>query len=235
MEFFRVTGLLLGLLNFFTDAFVVPQKQQQQHSLLLVQQRAFISAPLQMAGFGASSKKGKASKKDSGNAKKLKPRKQWDRFISDDLKTSDSVRVAVRVVAVPASSSPDKWFLVGEIKSKDNAYTEASVIRHRMLIADHARRMFPLQILANDKLDWAYSSDTEKSDAESEWTIAGKVENMPADIDKMIGFRGLPDPTGFYSSSETKAAITSLNTDQTGYGNMKSKGITGHHPLEVHD
>jgi hypothetical protein len=39
-----------------------------------------------MAGFGASSKKGKASKKDSGNAKKLNTRNQWDRFISDDLK-----------------------------------------------------------------------------------------------------------------------------------------------------
>mmetsp|Transcript_3099 Transcript_3099/g.3580 ORF Transcript_3099/g.3580 Transcript_3099/m.3580 type:complete len:236 (-) Transcript_3099:29-736(-) len=230
-EVFRLTGLLLGLLTFFTtDAFFVPQKQQQP--LLLVQQRAFFSAPLQMAGFGASSKKGKASKKDSGNTKKLKPRQQWDRFISDDLKTSDSVRVAVRVVPVPASLSPDKWFEVGEIKSKDNAYTEASVIRHRMLIADHARRMFPLQILANDKLDWgySYSSDTENRDAECEWKIAGKIENMPGDIDKMIGFKGLPDPTGFYSS----AAITSMNTDQTGYNSMKSKGITGHHPLEVH-
>mmetsp|Transcript_22350 Transcript_22350/g.48475 ORF Transcript_22350/g.48475 Transcript_22350/m.48475 type:complete len:227 (+) Transcript_22350:119-799(+) len=224
MEVFRLAGLLLGLLTVFTGAFVVPA----QPLLLTQQQRALVLAPL-MAGFGASSSKGKASKKDSGKkASKLKPKKQWDRYTSEDLKSADSIRVAVRVV----DRGPAKWFSSGEIKSKDNAYTEAAVIRHRALIADHARRMFPAEVLALDKLDYGYTTDTNDDIEECEWKITAKVEDMPADIDKMIGFRGFPDLTGFYSSSG-KAATG--DTTQDGYANMKSKGILGVTRLEVHD
>lgn len=229
MEIFRLAGLLLWLsLTVFTEAFVVPNNHQ----------RALASSgSLQMAGFGASSKKGKSNQKDRSSTtakKKIKPRQQWDNFISDDLKTSDSVRVAVRVVS---SSSPDNWFEAGAIKSKDNAYTEASVIRHRMLIADHAKRLYPLQILPNDKLEWGYSyskSDIEESDSVCEWKIAGKVEVMPDDIDKMIGFKGLPDPSGFYSSSQTSAAVGSGRAPSD-YLNMKNKAISVVNRLEVHD
>ena len=225
MEVFRLAGLLLGLLSVFTGAFVSPA----QPLLLTQQQRASVLAPL-MAGFGASSSKGKGSKKDSGkNAGKLKPRKQWDVFISNDLKTADSVRVAVRVLE---RGSAKKWFSVGEIKSKDNAYTEAAVSRHRVLIADHARRMFPAEVLTIDKLDFGYTTDPVDDTEECEWKIAGAVKDLPADIDKMIGFRGYPDRTGFYASSG-KAATQ--DTTQDGYANMKNKGITGISRLEIHD
>lgn len=231
METFRLAGLLLGLLTVFTGAFVVPA--QQSLSLLPTQQhRAFELVPL-MAGFGASSSsKGTAAKKqDSGKKKalsKLKPKKQWDRYVSDGLKTADSVRVAVRVL----ERGPDKWFASGEIKSKDNAYTEAAVVRHRALIGEHARRMFPAEVLAIDELEFGYTTDTEDDAAGCEWKIVGKVESMPADIDKMIGFRGFPDLTGFYSSS---GKASTGNTKQDGYANMKNKGITGITQPEVHD
>ena len=226
MEVFRIGGLLLGILTVFTGAFVVPT--QPQPLLLTQQQRAFVLAPL-MAGFGASSSKGKSSKKDNGKKSiKLKPKKQWDRYTSDDLKSADSIRVAVRVV----ERGPATWFSSGEIKSKDNAYTEAAVIRHRALIADHARRMFPVGVLATDELDWGYTTDTDDDSEKCEWKVVGKVEAMPADIDKLIGFRGFPDLTGFYSSSG-KAATR--DTEQGGYIKMKSKGITGLTALEVHD
>lgn len=223
MKVFRLAGLLLGLLTVFTGAFVPavqPLLTQQKQSTLEF-------APL-MAGFGASSSKGKKGKKDSNKkSTKLKPKKQWDRYMSEDLKSADALRVAVRVGAVEA-----KWFSVGEIKSEDNAYTEAAVIRHRALIGDHARRMFPAEVLAIDNLDYGYTTDTNENTEKCEWKVVGKVEAMPEDIDKMIGFRGFPDLTGFYSSSG-KAATG--DTKQDGYNKMKGKGITGITALEVHD
>jgi len=220
MKIVRPAGLLLGLLTVFTGAFVPAVQPLLTHQ----KQSTLEFAPL-MAGFGASSSKGK---KDSNKkSTKLKPRKQWDRYMSEDLKSADAIRVAVRVGAVEA-----KWFSVGEIKSKDNAYTEAAVIRHRALIGDHARRMFPAEVLAIDNLDYGYTTDTDDNTEKCEWKAVGKVEAMPVDIDKMIGFRGFPDLTGFYESSG-KAATG--DTKQDGYNKMKSKGVTGLTALEVHD
>ena len=211
-----------------------------------------LAPELSMAGFGGGGGGGasKTKKTKSDNAKnnapkKLKPRQQWDRFLGDDLKDADPVRVAVRVV-LGKDSSKSKWFEVGAVKSKDNAYTEAAVIRHRMLMADHARRMFPLQILAKDSLEWGYTTAAAdykqdgtlaggNNDDTTEWTIAGKVEQMPEDIDKMIGFKGLPDPSGFYAYSEAAGLKAGDSMDQAGYLNMKSKGITGHTGHEIHD
>jgi len=198
-----------------------------------------------MAGFGtagggmaSTSKKGK--KKKETNSIKLKPRKQWDRFLSQELETSDRIRVAVRVLQVQLNDdnnnddNENKWFSVGEIKSKDNMYTEASVIRHRVLIADHARRIYPAEIRINDKLDWGYNinintnsaKDDEKEKVEEDnndendnddWTIVQKLDDMPNDIDKLIGFQGYADPTGFYSSTGTFRSKASGNMKQTGY------------------
>jgi len=164
---------------------------------------------------------------------KLKPKQQWDRYCSDDLKASEIVRVAVRVMK-PTSSADDsspRWFETGTVKSKDNAYTEAAVIRHRVLIAEHSRRMFPLQIRAKDKLEWGYSTMQGELD-ETEWEVVGKVENIPDDINKLIGFQGLADPSGFYISGKTS---TMVDNTASGFQSMKNKGITGHVNLEVHD
>jgi hypothetical protein len=181
-----------------------------------------------MAGFGAA-----PSNKDSKQkATKLKPRQQWDRYA--ELKDSEKIRVAVRVSGSADNVDVEdvdakKWLEVGSVKSKNNEYTEAAVIRHRLLIAEHSRRVFPLQISAKDskdnKLEWAYS----KAEGE-EWVMVGKVD-MPEDIEKLSGFVGVPDDSGFYTKSTEPLADNSVK----GYANMKKKGIVGFIGMEVHD
>jgi len=223
MEVFRLIGLLLLCLHIssvITSAFVIPSHHpivaastgKQQHML--------------MAGFGSSKTSSTSKgKKKRATTNKLKPKKQWDRFMSEDLSSSDDIRVGVRVI------DGSTWYEVGEIKTKNNQHTDAAVIKHRTLISDHARRMFPAEmakVVANN-LEYGYVKTTNGDD---DWTIANKIDNMPTDIDKMIGFRGYPDLTGFYSSSG-KAATG--DTKQDGYNKMKNKGITGITAYEVHD
>jgi len=151
-----------------------------------------------MAGFGAAPKKD--SKKKSAL---LKAKQQWDRYLA--LKKSESFAVAVKVAGAPMTSSSDGllgWLQVGIVRSKDDAYTEEAVVRQRLLIADHARRCYPLKILAKDKLEWAYLN------GEDELIVIGKKDDdpfqkkeMPAGFEKMIGFVGLPDKSGFYAKS----------------------------------
>ena len=208
----------------------------------LVERRAFLNKdvssssntctrtfPLSMAGFGAA-----PSNKDSKpKATKLKPKQQWDRYT--EMKDSEKVRVAVSVIGGAVVADGDavdvdakKWLEVGSVKSKNNEYTEAAVIRHRLLIAEHSRRVFPLQISAKDskdKLEYAYFKE------EEEWVmVAGKVD-MPEDIEKMSGFEGLPDTSGFYTRSTEALADNTVK----GYANMKKKGIVGFIGMEVHD
>mmetsp|Transcript_24206 Transcript_24206/g.28526 ORF Transcript_24206/g.28526 Transcript_24206/m.28526 type:complete len:242 (+) Transcript_24206:5-730(+) len=191
----------------------VPPPILSQHE----QHHAIRISSLQMAGFGgASAKKGGTKKnKKELTLKPLKPKQQWDRYTSDAMKEFDCIPVAVRVVrtinsATTTTTNEGTWLEVGAVKSKENAWTEAAVIRHRILIADHARRMFPLQVLAKDKLEWGYSttatvySTTRDEGDVIEWTVVGKVDDIPADIDKLIGFQGLPERTGFYAPSESK-------------------------------
>jgi hypothetical protein len=175
------------------------------------------TSSLQMAGFGAAPKKDK-KKSDT----KLKPRQQWDRYTA--LKTSESVKVAVRVVDESTSDGEIEWFEVGTVRSKDNAYTEAAVVRQRLLISEHSRRVYPTRILAKDTLEWAYLDKEDKA------VVVGKVE-MPADIEKMIGFVGLSENSGFYMRSTEVLVDNSAG----GYAAMKRKGIVGFIGTEVHD
>lgn len=151
-----------------------------------------------MAGFGGggggASKKG--GKKDNT---KLKPKAQWDRY--KDLKDEEAVRVAVRCV----NSKKRQWYQIGAIKSQKNAYTEAAVLRHKVLIAEHARRMFPVQISSpKDRLEWAYCSSTATQD--DDWVIldSDAVVFEPEGIEKQSGFEGLADPTGLYAIRTVK-------------------------------
>jgi hypothetical protein len=156
-------------------------------------QRRLSTVALPMAGFGASNK---GKKKKTSDTKKLKPKQQWDRY--NDLKNAKGITVSVRVIGsttIPMEQREVEWVGVGTVKSKDDAYTEAAVIRQRLLIAEHARRLYPLKFFATDTLEWGYT------DGEEEIRVAGKVD-MPQDVDKLIGFLGLPDSTGFYQKSE---------------------------------
>jgi hypothetical protein len=177
----------------FTRAFLMDSSPTKRSLVLRrnVDGPTFFSpSALSMAGFGAALKKKEI---------KMKPKKQWDRY-SGDLKGCERVRVAVKVVDRSSSAEEEEaaatmeWMEVGTVRSKDDAFTEAAVIRQKALIADHSRRVFPVQIFTKDTLEWGYMAK-----GQDEWTsVAGKVVDMPADIDKMIGFLGLADPTGFY-------------------------------------
>lgn len=141
-----------------------------------------------MAGFGASSMKGSKSGKEA----KLKPKSQWDRYGS--LKKAKIVRVAVRVIG-----SDNDWLEIGRFKSKDDLNTGIAVAKQRVLIADHAKRLFPLKVLQKDKVEWAYWNENDES--EGVWAGVDKsvLDEAPAAIEKQIGFEGRPDPTtGFY-------------------------------------
>ena len=222
MEVFRLIGLLLlGIhsSNIITNAFVI-----SSHHPVLVSTGKQQYTTFLLAGFGSkktSTSKGKKVKKTTTN--KLKPKKQWDRFMSEDLSSSDAIRVGVRV------TDTSTWYEVGEIKTKDNQHTDAGVIKHRTLILDHARRMFPAEMAKiTNNLEYGYATTTD----DDEWTIANKIDDMPTDIDKLIGFRGYPDLTGFYSKS---GKASTGDTKQDGYSKMKNKGITGITAYEVHD
>lgn len=154
---------------------------------------------LSMAGFGGGgAAKGMGGKKKKG-AKKvapvLKPKAQWDRYGS--LKKSTPFRVATRV----ANDGEDvsEWFEVGKIKSEDDATTEAAVALQRGLIAEHAKRLYPLNFLQKDKVDWAYAEV--QAPEQEDWIQVDKssAADAEAGLEKKVGFEGKPDAaTGFY-------------------------------------
>ena len=160
-----------------------------------------------MSGFGAPPDKNK------NENVKLKPKQQWDRYLA--LKDAESFQVAVCVEREesksPTATEP-KWLRVGNVRSKDNAHTEAAVFRQRSLIADHARRLFPLQVLPKDKLLFGYVQEDELAEIDS------KVE-MPADIEKIIGFVGDPDISGFYM----KPSQGTIDKSSSGVAKMQQK------------
>mmetsp|Transcript_53722 Transcript_53722/g.160846 ORF Transcript_53722/g.160846 Transcript_53722/m.160846 type:complete len:92 (-) Transcript_53722:190-465(-) len=68
----------------------------------------------------------------------------------------------------------------------------------RGLIAEHAKRLLPLQVLPKDVVEWAYIKD---NDGEEEWVLISKdiCDDAPSGVEKKMGFEGLPDPaSGFY-------------------------------------
>lgn len=196
--------VLLLLLVASTDAFTVGPRSTAS----LVR-----NSSLQMAGFGAAPKKDK-KKMDI----KLKPKQQWDRYV--DLKGSEIVTVAVRVLDAEKSPADAKteWYQVGTVKSKDNAYTEAAIMKQRLLIAEHSRRLYPAKILPKDQLEWAYLK-------EDKVIVAGKVElwTLPDDIEKIIGFLGLPEASGFYM----KPGEGLVDNTAQGFATMKKMGKAG--------
>eukprot|EP00565_Helicotheca_tamesis_P006422 CAMPEP_0185730062 /NCGR_PEP_ID=MMETSP1171-20130828/8314_1 /TAXON_ID=374046 /ORGANISM="Helicotheca tamensis, Strain CCMP826" /LENGTH=238 /DNA_ID=CAMNT_0028399045 /DNA_START=111 /DNA_END=827 /DNA_ORIENTATION=+ len=162
------------------------------------------SSTLFLAGFGGGGggaknkkKKGK-SKSSSGAAPPLKPKAQWDRYY--DLKKYTVVPVAVRVIG---GDDDGEWLEVGRIKSENDEYTEIAVARQKALIAEHSKRLYPLQVLPKDRVEWAYykTSDADGDDDSGEWIPLDKDagKDAPEGIEKKIGFEGKADPkTGFY-------------------------------------
>lgn len=156
------------------------------------------------AGFGNTNKKSIAAKKSTGAV--LKPKAQWDRFL--DLKQDGSsschntLRVAVRKMGT------EEWLEAGRVRAKDDSLEGliAAVTVQRSLIAEHAKRLFPLRIQSKDKIEWGYSlietSDTSSASSSSYIPINVKqvMEEIQDDVDyKVMGFEGTPDvATGYY-------------------------------------
>lgn len=131
-------------------------------------------------------------KKNAEKEKKLKPKQQWDRY--SDFKLEPKIHVGVRI----KGDDSEEWMEVGRVKSKDSQYTEAAVFRQRAIIADHAKRLYPLQFSSKKTLEWGYhSGDGEKI----EWKVVDKsaIADAVEGLEKLIGFEGRPDPaSGFY-------------------------------------
>lgn len=162
-----------------TPAFFLAHRQQQ-----IPHRHASSSVVRHMAGFGSD---GPTSKKKK--ELKLKPKQQWDRFAA--LKKETSVLVAVRVVG------EEDWLEVGRVKSKDNANIEVAVAKQRVIIAEHSRRLFPLQVSKDAKVEWAYR----QIEPEEMWVVVDKsvLNESTEGVEKDIGFEGRPDPaSGFY-------------------------------------
>ena len=124
------------------------------------------STSLSMAGFGGGggktkkTKKGKTSNTNSNTntSTTLKSKTQWDRY--GNLKADDGIRVATRVVTENTAAAGDAgdtsdtevqvqaqpWYEVGKIKSEGDAFTEIAVTLQRGIIAEHAKRLYPLQV-----------------------------------------------------------------------------------------
>jgi hypothetical protein len=129
------------------------------------------------AGFGGGGAKKKNVKKDL----KLKPKQQWDRYT--DLKREPKIRVSVRII----EEDNKEWLEVGRIKSKESKYTEMAVFRQRAIIAEHARRLYPLQVSNKKTVEWGYFSDDD-----DEWKAVDKssMTDEVEGLEKLVGFEG---------------------------------------------
>lgn len=152
-------------------------------------------------GFGKSSSTTSSSSSNTSSKAlaKLKPKAQWDRYL--EMKKSTPIYVAVRVVRTTGTSD---WLEVGFIKSEDDSHTVIAVVAQRALIADHAKRLYPLLISSKDKIEWAYSSSspTTEDGEVLVWNLLEKdfiKEALTTGMERKIGFEGKPDPaSGFY-------------------------------------
>lgn len=145
-----------------------------------------------------------------------------------DLKASDKVRVGVRVCATVAASSSDSadappandWLEVGHVKSAPDVTTEVAVARQRALIAEHAKRLFPLQLSTKDRLEWGYCPAADGAD----WVVVDKavLDGVSAGSEKRMGFEGTPDPaTGYYCVYNEGRLVSSGGADKDGNPALK--------------
>jgi hypothetical protein len=86
------------------------------------------------------------------------------------------------------------------------------------LVAEHAKRLYPLLISSKDKVEWGFQSKNnnnanEKTDDNvNEW-VAVNVKNVNVDaVDvKKIGFEGRPDPaSGYYCHYDVSSKGTKV-------------------------
>ena len=159
-------------------------------------------APLSMAGFGGGDKGGPAS---GAKVPKLKAKSQWDRYA--ELKQSRKVTVGVRIRGNDDGAGRGEWMEVGRVRSEDESLADAAIARQRALIAEHSKRLYPVQIPPNAILEWGYRTDSAEDDGggdgggEAIWAAVDKRrgDDVPPGFEKKIGFEGISDKaTGYY-------------------------------------
>lgn len=182
-------------------------------------------------GGGASSKKGgKKGKKSSSSVSTamapLKPKKQWDYYTSDKLKGETRVAVGVRVLddSEESGENTNPWLTVGYVKSMESKHSVYALLRQRALVAEHAKRLFPLKIKSNARVEWGYVVEESEGEEEKvEWVVVNTKEfdslEVPAGAEKSIGFEGFCDiGTGFYCQyHEGKLVSESLSAAASKY------------------
>jgi len=205
------------------------------------------SSSVLYAGFGGggtgvsniknNKKKNKINKTDKN---KLKPKQQWDRYL--EFKHEPKIPVAVQIIAADsdgAGSGNGEWFNVGCVKSQGSKYTSQAVFRQRAIIAEHAKRLHPIQLATNGKqqlkFNWGYydfstpttseekkdgnddddDNEDDKDEEEGQWVIVDKSSSGSEDdvvvdgIEKLIGFMGRPDPVTGFYCQYESGRITS--------------------------
>jgi hypothetical protein len=158
----------------------------------------------------------------------LKPKSQWDRFMA--LKQSTAVKVGVRVVVDTASSSSTDrqeggsaaWMEVGRVRAQEDTLDGqiAALVAQRGLVAEHAKRLFPLQISIKDRVEWGFQSES------NEWVAVNVKDVNVESIDaKTIGFEGRPDPaSGYYCHYDVTSKGTKVLNLEYEKGEPNSKG-----------
>jgi len=170
-------------------------------------------------GGGASTKKGKKGK-GKPSITPLKPKKQWDYYTSDTLKASTRTAVGVRLLVEEGSDEDNSWLTVGYVKSIEDKFTKYAVLRQRALIAEHAKRLFPLKVSKNARIEWGYVVE---EDDNIEWMQLATKEfddlEVPKGGEKSVGFEGFCDAsTGFYCQyHEGKLVSESLSAASSKY------------------
>jgi len=179
------------------------------------------SSSVLYAGFGVgggeasnnnSKKKKKKKKINKTDTNKMKPKVQWDRYL--EFKYEPKIAVAVQIITAADVAGGDgdgaggggEWLTVGCVKSKESKYTRQAVFRQRGIIAEHAKRLHPIQLATNGKqqvnLRWAYydvattdtdtdtDTTTEKNEEEEkendtaeegQWMIVDKTSSSTSD------------------------------------------------------
>lgn len=146
---------------------------------------------LSMAGFGGGGGSSKKNKKGA-SLPKLKAKTQWDRYA--DLKKSQKIVVGVKI------SGEEEWLEVGKVRSENDEHTLVAIARQRALIADHAKRLYPVKVPANAVLEWGYFVVGEEG-GENSWVLVDKASgaDAPKGIEKKFGFEGISDKaSGYY-------------------------------------
>eukprot|EP00985_Skeletonema_marinoi_P009200 scaffold4254_cov136-Skeletonema_marinoi.AAC.4 len=150
-----------------------------------------------MAGFGGGGGGGSKKNKKVKPLPKLKAKTQWDRYA--DLKQCKKVIVGVKIVGDEEEDAD--WLEVGKVRSENDEHTLVAIVRQRALIADHAKRLYPVKVPANSVLEWGYFLEGEEEGDNSSWVTVDKASgaDAPKGIEKKFGFEGISDKaSGFY-------------------------------------